>query len=57
MLSPTLPMSRCSGSPVSLLGPKLIALYIGPETGWQQALADATAHEYHHAAWVRYAHT
>ena len=38
-------------------GAELIALYIGPETGWQQALADATAHEYHHAAWVRYAHT
>ncbi|WP_407539584.1 DUF2268 domain-containing putative Zn-dependent protease [Deinococcus radiomollis] len=33
-------------------GAGLIALRVGLETGWQQALADAAAHEYHHAAWV-----
>ncbi len=33
-------------------GAELIALRIGLETGWPQALADAAAHEYHHAAWV-----
>ena len=33
-------------------GAELIALRVGPETGWRQALADAAAHEYHHAAWV-----
>lgn len=33
-------------------GADLIALRVGPETGWQRALADAAAHEYHHAAWI-----
>ena len=33
-------------------GAELIALRIGLESGWQQALADAAAHEYHHAAWM-----
>ena len=31
-------------------GAGLIALRIGLEDGWQRALVDATAHEYHHAA-------
>ena len=33
-------------------GADLIALRVGLEDGWQQALADAAAHEYHHAAWI-----
>ncbi len=33
-------------------GASLVALRIGQEPGWQNALADAVAHEYHHAAWV-----
>lgn len=33
-------------------GAGVIALRVGLESGWQQALADAAAREYHHAAWV-----
>lgn len=33
-------------------GAGLIALRVGLEGGWQEALADAAAHEYHHAAWM-----
>jgi Predicted Zn-dependent protease (DUF2268) len=33
-------------------GATLIALRVGLEIGWQVALADAVAHEYHHAAWI-----
>lgn len=33
-------------------GANLLALRIGLEDGWQGALADALAHEYHHAAWI-----
>jgi hypothetical protein len=33
-------------------GDTLIALRVGLEVGWLEALADAVAHEYHHAAWT-----
>ncbi len=33
-------------------GANMIALRVALEDGWQRALADAAAHEYHHAAWV-----
>ncbi|WP_424951848.1 DUF2268 domain-containing putative Zn-dependent protease [Deinococcus sp.] len=33
-------------------GANLIVLRVGQESGWEEALADAVAHEYHHAAWI-----